>query len=326
MRAFLGRRELISLLGGAAAAWPHLSFAQRNGKIRRVGVLANEPWPPLFGLRDGLGELGYIEKQNLDLVYRFAEGQSGRYAALAGDLVRLPVDVIVTWGTPASLAAKEASSVVPIIMTSGDPIAVGLVPGLAYPRGNVTGFSTQANDLEGKRLELIKELLPGSSRVVVFSNPTNPYCVVAVNSARDAAEVLHVQLDVLEIAFEGELESAFQTLSRERPDAILVVADPFLASQQIRIAEFLVQHRLPSIYTYREQVLAGGLLSYATNYYELFRRAAVLVDKIFKGSMPGDLPVEQPTKFELVINLKTAKTIGLAIPTMLLARADEVME
>jgi putative ABC transport system substrate-binding protein len=211
-------------------------------------------------------------------------------------------------------------------MTSGDPIAVGLVPGLAYPRGNVTGFSTQANDLEGKRLELIKELLPGSSRVVVFSNPTNPCCVVAVNSARDAAEVLHVQLDILEIAFEGELESAFQTLSRERPDAILVVADPFLASQQIRIAEFLVQHRLPSIYTYREQVLAGGLLSYATNYYELFRRAAVLVDKILKGSMPGDLPVEQPTKFELVINLKTAKTIGLAIPTMLLARADEVIE
>jgi len=259
-------------------------------------------------------------------VYRVAEGQSGRYAALAGDVVRLPVDIIVTWGTPASLAAKEASSVVPIIMTSGDPIAVGLVPGLAYPGGNVTGFSTQANDLEGKRLELIKELLPGFSRVVVLSNPTNPYCVVAVNSARDAAEVLHVQLDVLEIAFEGELESAFQTLSRKRPDAILVVADPFLASQQIRIAEFLVQHRLPSIYTYREQVLAGGLLSYATNYYELFRRAAVLVDKIFKGSMPGDLPVEQPTKFELVINLKTAKTIGLAIPTMLLARADEVIE
>jgi putative ABC transport system substrate-binding protein len=149
---------------------------------------------------------------------------------------------------------------------------------------------------------------------------------VAVNSARDAAATLHVQLDVLEIAAEGELESAFQTLSRERPDAILVVADPFLASQQIRIAAFLAQHRLPSIYTYREQVLAGGLISYATNYYELFRRAAVLVDKIFKGSMPGDLPVEQPTKFELVINLKTAKTIGLVIPTLLLARADEVIE
>jgi putative tryptophan/tyrosine transport system substrate-binding protein len=320
------RREFITLLGGAAAAWPHVSFAQRSDKVRHIGVLANEPWPPIYGLREGLRELGYIEKQNLDLVYRFAEGQSGRYAALAGDLVHLPVDVIVTWGTPASLAAKEATSVIPIIMTSGDPIAVGLVPGLAYPRGNVTGLSTQAADLEGKRLELIKELLARFSRVVVFSNPTNPYCIVAVDSARYAAAVLHVQLDVVEIADERELDSAFLTLSRARPDAILVVADPFLASQQMRIAGFLVQHRLPSIYTYREQVLAGGLISYATNYYELFRRAAVLVDKILKGSKPGDLPVEQPTKFELVINLKTAKAIGLEIPAMLLARADEVIE
>jgi putative ABC transport system substrate-binding protein len=320
------RRGFIGLLVGAAAAWPHISFAQRNDKVRRVGVLANEPWPPLYGLRDGLRELGYIEKQNLDLVYRFAEGQSGRYTALADDLVRLPVEVIVTWGTPASLAAKEASGVVPIVMTSGDPIAVGLVPGLAYPRGNVTGFSTQANDLEGKRLELIKELLPGFSRVVVFSNPTNPYCNVAVNSARHAAAVLHVELDVLDIAVESELESAFQALSRAPPDAILVVADPFLASQQMRIADFLVQHQLPSIYTYREQVLAGGLISYATNYYELFRRAAVLVDRIVKGTLPGDLPVEQPTKFELVINLKTAKALSLEIPPTLLARADEVIE
>jgi putative ABC transport system substrate-binding protein len=320
------RREFITLLGGTVVAWPHISFAQRNDKVRRIGVLANEPWPPLYGLREGLRELGYIEKQNLDLVYRFAEGQSGRYAALAADLVHLPVDVIVTWGTPASLAAKEATSVVPIIMTSGDPVAVGLVPGLAYPRGNVTGFSTQAADLEGKRLELVKELLARFSRVVVFSNPTNPYCIVAVDSARRAAAVLQVQLDVAEIAVERELDDAFLTVSRARPDAILVVADPFLASQQMRIAEFLLEHRLPSIYTYREQVLAGGLISYATNYYELFRRAAVLVEKILKGSKPGDLPVEQPTKFELVVNLKTAKTIGLAIPTMLLARADEVIE
>jgi putative ABC transport system substrate-binding protein len=320
------RREFITGLGSAAVAWPDVSFAQRSDKVRRIGVLANEPWPPLYGLREGLRELGYIEKQNLDLVYRFAEGQSERYAALAEGLVYLPVDVIVTWGTPASLAAKEATSAIPIIMTSGDPIAVGLVAGLAYPRGNVTGLSTQAADLEGKRLELIKELLGRFSRVVVFSNPTNPYCVVAVDSARHAAGVLRVQLDVVEIAVERELDIAFLTLSRARPDAILVVADPFLASQQMRIAEFLVQHRLPSIYTYREQVLAGGLISYATNYYELFRRAALLVEKILKGSKPGDLPVEQPTKFELVINLKTAKAIGLEIPPMLLARADEVIE
>jgi putative ABC transport system substrate-binding protein len=160
----------------------------------------------------------------------------------------------------------------------------------------------------------------------VFSNPTNPYCIVAVNSARQAAAVLNVELDVLEIAVESELESAFEALSRATPDAILVVADPFLASQQMRIADFLLQHRLPSIYTYREQVLAGGLISYATNYYELFRRAAVLVDRIVKGTLPGDLPVEQPTKFELVINLTTAKALGLDIPPTLLARADEVIE
>jgi len=319
------RREFIVLLGGAAA-WPRVSLAQRNDKLRRVGVLANEAWPPLDGLRAGLRELGYIEKQNLDLVYRFAEGQSGRYAALAADLVQLPVDVIVTWGTPASLAAKEATSVIPIIMTSGDPIAVGLVPGLAYPRGNVTGLSTQAADLEGKRLGLIKELLARFSRVVVFSNPTNPYCTVAVNSARRAAAILDVQIDVVEAAVEHELERALLKLNSARPDAILVVADPFLASQQTRIAEFLVQHRLPSIYTYREQVLAGGLISYATNYHELFRRAGTLTDKIFRGAKPGDIPVEQPTKFELVINLRTARAIGLDIPATLLARADEVIE
>ncbi len=306
--------------------WPHVSFAQRSDKIRSIGVLANEPWPPLDGLREGLRELGYIDKQNLDLVYRFAEGQSEQYPSLASDLVGLSVNVIVTWGTPASLAAKAATSVIPIIMTSGDPIAVGLVPGLAYPRGNVTGLSTQAADLEGKRLEVVKELLPRFSRVIVFSNPTNPYCIVAVESARRAAAILHVEIDVIEIATERELDSALLTLSAARPDAILVVADPFLASQQMRITEFLMQRRLPSIYTYREQVLAGGLISYATNYYELFRRAAVLVDKILKGFKPGDLPVEQPTKFELVINLKTAKAIGLEIPAMLLARADEVIE
>jgi putative ABC transport system substrate-binding protein len=320
------RREFITLLGGATAAWPHVSFAQRNDKLRRVGVLANEAWPPLDGLRAGLRELGYIEKQNLDLVYRFAEGQSVRFAALAEDLVQLPVDAIVTWGTPASLAAKEATSVVPIIMTSGDPIAVGLVPGLAYPRGNVTGLSTQAADLEGKRLELIKGLLAKFSRVVVFSNPTNPYCIVAVNSARRAAAVLDVKIDVVDVAVEPELNSALLKLSAALPDAILVVADPFLASQQTRIAEFMVQNRLPSIYTYREQVLAGGLISYATNYHELFRRAATLADKIFKGAKPGDVPVEQPTKFELVINLRTARAIGLEVPAMLLARADEVIE
>ena len=211
-------------------------------------------------------------------------------------------------------------------MTSGDPVAVGLVPGLSHPRGNVTGFSTQAADLEGKRLELIGELLGRFSRVVVFSNPTNPYCIVAVESARLAATALRVQLDVVEIAKQSDLDDAFLKVRSIRPDAILVVADPLLANLQPKIAEFLIQNRLPSIYTYREQVLAGGLVSYATNYYELFRRTATVADKILKGAKPSNLPVEQPTKFELVINLKTAKALGLIVPPMLLSRADEVIE
>jgi putative ABC transport system substrate-binding protein len=224
------------------------------------------------------------------------------------------------------LAAKDATSEIPIIMTSGDPVAVGLVPGLSHPRGNVTGFSTQAADLEGKRLEVIGELLGRFSRVVVFSNSTNPYCIVAVESARLAATALRVQIDVVEIAKQSDLDDAFLKVRSIRPDAILVVADPLLANLQPKIAEFLIQNRLPSIYTYREQILGGGLVSYATNYYELFRRAATVADKILKGAKPSNLPVEQPTKFELVINLKTAKALGLTVPPMLLSRADEVIE
>ena len=325
-RAHIKRRQFIALLGTVAAAWPLAAWAQRNRRIFRVGVLANEKWPPLDGLRDGLRELGYVEGQNLELVNRYVEGQPDRYAGFTTELVGLPVDIIVTWGTPASLAAKNATLTIPIIMTSGDPVAVGLVPGLAQPQGNVTGFSTQAAELEGKRLELVNELIADVSRVVVLSNPTNPYCSIAVGYARRAAAVLHWQLDVVEIGDEREFDRAFEHLTRISPNAVLVVADPFLASQQARIADFLVRRKIPSIYTYREQVAAGGLVSYATNYYELFRRAAALADKIRKGSKPGELPVEQPTKFELVVNLKTAKAIDLTIPAALLSRADEVIE
>jgi putative ABC transport system substrate-binding protein len=321
------RRAFITLLGGAVAVLgPPGAWAQPVKKVHRVGVLANEKWPPLDGLRDGLRDLGYIEGQNFETVHRYAEGQPEGYAAFATELVRIPVEIIVTWGTPASLAAKDATGTIPIIMTSGDPVAVGLVPGLAHPRGNVTGFSTQAAELEGKRLELVNELIANVSRVAVLSNPTNPYCTVAVASARRAAAVLNIQFDVVELGRERELDQAFSGLTRVKPNAVLVVADPFLASQQPRIAEFLIQSRIPSIYTYREQVAAGGLASYATNYYELFRRAATMVDKIRKGSKPAEMPVEQPTKFELVVNLKTAKAIGLVVPPALLSRADEVIE
>ena len=321
------RRDFIALLsGGAAASWPLAAIAQGSAEVRRVGVLANEPWPPLEGLRDGMRGLGYIEKQGVHFEYRFAEGRAERYPALAAELVRLPADAIVAWGTPASLAAKQATGTVPIIMISGDPIAVGLVSGLANPGANVTGLSTLAADLEGKRIELLKELLATLGRIAVLSNPTNPFCIVAVERARVAATALHLDLEVVEAAEERDLDSAFLTLSRQRPDAVLTVADPFLTSQRTRIAAFMVGSRFPSMYTYREDVLAGGLIGYATNYYDIFRRAAMLTDKILKGAKPADLPIQQPTKFELVINLKTAKALRLDVPATVLARADEVIE
>jgi len=320
------RREFITLLGGAVIAAPFAATAQRSTEVRRVGVLANEPWPPLEGLRDGMRGLGYVEKQGLQFEYRFADGRAERYPALAAELVRLPADAIVAWGTPASLAAKQATGTVPIVMISGDPIAVGLVPGLAHPGANVTGLSTLAADLKGKRIELLKELLASLARVAVLSNPTNPFCVVAVERARVAAQVLHLDLEVVEIAEERGLDHAFVKLSRQRPDAVLTVADPLLTSQRTRIAPFMIENRLPSMYTYREDVLAGGLISYATNYYDIFRRAASLTDKVLKGAKPADLPIQQPIKFELIINLKTAKALGLDVPPTLLARADEVIE
>jgi putative ABC transport system substrate-binding protein len=319
------RRDFITLLGGASVAWPLAARAQAE-RIRRIGVLANEPWPPLEGLRDGMRALGYIDERALHLEYRFAQGRAERYPALAAELVRLPADAIVTWGTPASLAAKQATGTVPIVMISGDPIAVGLVPGLAYPGANVTGLSTLAADLEGKRIELLKELLANLARVAVLSNPTNPFCTVAVQKARAAAMALLLDVKVVEAAEERDLDRAFLTLSRQRPDAVLTVADPFLTSQRTRVAAFMIENRFPSIYTYREDILAGGLISYATNYYDVFRRAAMLTDKILKGAKPAELPIQQPTKFELIINLKTAKALGLDVPAMLLARADEVIE
>jgi putative tryptophan/tyrosine transport system substrate-binding protein len=319
------RRTFIASLGATAIIAPAIVCAQSTLR-RRVGVLSNEPWRPLDGLRDGLKDLGYTEGQNIDFLVRYAAGDVERFTTFASQLVRVPVDLIVAWGTPASLAAKAVTQSTPIIMISGDPIAVGLVPGLAYPGGNVTGLSTLAAELESKRIELMRELLPRLARIVVLSNPTNPYCSVAVESARRGAVALGVQIDVINIAAVTDLDKAFLKLRNLRPDGVLVVADPFLASQQTRISSFLVEAGLPSIYTYGESVRSGGLMSYATNYYQLFRQAAVLADKILRGTKPSNLPVEQPTHFELTVNLKTAKALGLTVPPTLISRADEVIE
>ncbi|HEY7244734.1 MAG TPA: ABC transporter substrate-binding protein [Xanthobacteraceae bacterium] len=320
------RREFITFLGGAVAAWPRTASAQSSGRLWKIGVLANEAWPPLQGLQHGLQDLGYIEGKSYLFVYRFAQGHAERFPALASELVNLPVDLIVAWGTPASLAAHKATDTIPIVMSAGDPVGAGIVGSLARPGGNLTGISVQMAEQEGKRLELLKKLLPSFSRVAVLSNPTNPYCAIAVGEARRGATALNLQFDLIEASDARNLEAAFLTLSRVSPDAVLVVADPFLAGERVRIADEMIKYKLPSVYSYHEHVRAGGLMTYTTNYYDVFRRQGTFIDKIFKGAKPGDLPVQQPVKFELMFNLRTAKTLGLTIPPTLLAIADEVIE
>jgi putative tryptophan/tyrosine transport system substrate-binding protein len=321
------RREFITLIGGAAA-WPLAAQAQRSHPMRRIGILADEQWPPIDSLKQGLRMLGYVEGQNLEIVYRFAAGQAERYPGLAAELVALPVEVIVALGTPASVAAKRATEAIPIVVQTGDPVAAGLVRDLAHPGGNVTGFSGQAADAEGKRLELLKELLPSLSRVAILVNPANSLSAVFLDNARSGATTLGLRLDAVEASSVADLERALTALRSDRPDAVLVTADrgPLMIGRT-RIAEFLTTNRLPSISSYVEHVQAGGLMAYAASYHATYRRnVALVIDKIFKGTKPGDLPVQQPTEFELILNLKTAKALGLTMPPTLLARADEVIE
>jgi len=321
------RREFIGLVGGAAA-WPLTASAQQaERKIVTIGILAIEPWPPIDTFRQALDDLGYIEGKNVRFEYRYAKGHNERLPELANDLVGLNVDVILTWGTDAVLAAKQATTTIPIVMgVIGDPLSIGIVTNLAHPGGNVTGCSLSSAELEAKRLQLLKEVVPGLSRVAILFNPTNHYMPLALQSAQKGAQVVHVSLAVYEVYDTTTLDAAFVTLTKDRPDAFLVPADTFLVSQRSRIAQFAIESKLPSIYTFREYIEAGGLIAYTPNYDDLFRRAASYVDKILKGAKPGDLPIEQPRGFYLFINLKTARALGLTVPPTLLARADEVIE
>jgi len=322
------RRRTFITLGSAAVAWPFGSYAQQAvAKPVRIGILANEWWPPIESLREGLRELGYVEGENLHFEYRWAEGHNDRHPALAQELVALPVDVIVTWGTPAALAAKRASSTIPIVMGAiGDPVRVGVVTNLARPGGNITGFSSLTFEMEEKRLELLRELLSGRlSRIAVFTT-TNPALPLTLEYMQRAANAFGITLLPLEVRDERDFEAAFLTIRRDRPDAALVLADPFLGGHQKRIAVFMAEIGLPAMYPFRHGVEDGGLISYATNYHGLFRRAAGYIDRILKGTPPGELPVQLPTTFEMVINLKTARALGLTIPPAILARADEVIE
>jgi putative tryptophan/tyrosine transport system substrate-binding protein len=320
------RREFIGVLGGAAT-WPLTAGAQRaGGKIVTIGILAIEPWPPIDTFRQALDDLGYIEGKNLRFEYRYA-GHNERLPKLANDLVGLNVDVILTWGTDAVLAAKEATTTIPIVMgTVGDPVGSGIVTNLARPGGNVTGCSSRAAELQAKRLQLLKDVVPGISQVAILFNPRNHRMPLALESARKGAQMLHVSLAVYEVHDTATLDAAFVTLTKDRPDAFMVPADTFLVSQRSRIAQFAIENKLPSVYTFREYIEAGGLIAYTPNFHDLFRRAANYVDKILKGAKPGELPIEQATKFHLLINLNTARALGLTVPSRLLAAADEVIE
>ena len=321
------RREFIGLLGGTAA-WPLTASAQRaEGKLVTIGILAIEPWPSIDAFRHALDARGYIEGKNVRFVYRYAKGHNERLPELANELVGLNVDVIFTWRTDAVLAAKQATATIPIVMgVIGDPIGSGIVTNLARPGGNITGCSLRVAELEGKRLQLLKEVVPGLSRVAILLNPTNHYMPLVRESVRKGAEVLHLSLAFYEVYDTITLDAAFVTLTKDRPNAFLVPADTFLVSQRSRIARFAIENKLPSIYTFREYIEAGGLIAYAPNYPDLFRRAASYVDKILKGAKPGELPIERPNTFQLFVNLKTARALGLTVPPKLLAIADEIIE
>jgi putative ABC transport system substrate-binding protein len=272
-------------------------------------------------------DLGYIEGKNVRFEYRYARGDNERLPELANNLAGLNVDVILTWSTDAALAAKQATMTIPIVMGAiGDPLGIGIVTNLAHPGGNVTGFSSRAAELEAKRLQLLKELVPGLSRVAILFNPTNHYMPLALQSAQRGAQTLDVTLAMYEVHDTTTLDAAFVTLTKDRPDALMIPADTFLVSQRSRIAQFAIENKLPSVYSFREYIEAGGLIAYTPNYYDLFRRAASYVDKILKGTKPGELPIGQPTRFILLVNLKTARALGLTMPPRLLARADKVIE
>jgi putative ABC transport system substrate-binding protein len=304
--------------------------AQQPAKIPRLGCLLNNPSPDQgrqATFRQALRDLGWIEGENIVIEYRFAEGRFDRLPDLAADLVRLKVDVMIAAPTPGAVAAKKATGTIPIVMVGvGDPVGLGLIATLARPGGNVTGLSFDAGMEIGKGLEIIKETLPNSRRVAVLSNPANPGQPAAIKNVKAAARSLGVELRFLEAQGPDEFDGVFATMAKERVEALLVVTDSTFYIQRARLAELATKHRLPAVCGFRDYAEAGALMSYGPSLPDLGRRAATFVDKIFKGAKPADLPVEQPTKFELVINLKTAKALGLPIPPSLLARADQVIE
>jgi putative ABC transport system substrate-binding protein len=320
---------LVALALGFLVA-PLAATAQLAGRPVTIGYLGNASpaleAPVVDAFREGLRQLGYVEGQNLVIRYVWAEGQQDRYVDLARELVRLQPDIILTAGTPGTLAAKHATPSIPIVTAiAGDPVAAGLVSSLAQPGGNVTGLSTLAAELEGKRLELFKQAVPTLSQVVALCHPANPYTTIAWKAVQPAAEALGLRLQPVEARGPNDLDRALATIKTARPDGLIVVPDRFLLTYRASIVHFMAEHRLPGMFPFREFVQEGGLLAYGPDNTDLYRRAATYVAKILRGAKPADLPLEQPMKFELVINLKTAQALGLTIPPALLFQADEVI-
>jgi putative tryptophan/tyrosine transport system substrate-binding protein len=324
------RRDFITLLGGTAAVWPLSTRAQQSAKPPIIGYLSPDSastqtqWTAAFVRR--LHELGWIEGRTVEIEYRWAEGHTERLSAFADELVRLKVSVIVTSATPPTIAAKRATSVIPIVFApSGDPVGSGLVASLARPGGNVTGLSIQSVDSVSKRVELLRDVVPNLHRLAVLADESNPVIRREVEEVQAAAHALGVEVAPLDVRRADDIAPAFAALDG-RAEALYVTNAPLFFNNKLAISALALNARLPDMHSIREEVVAGGLLSYGASFPDLFRRAAELVDKILRGAKPADIPVEQPTKFDLVINLKTAKALGLTVPHNLLVLADEVIE
>jgi ABC-type uncharacterized transport system substrate-binding protein len=320
------RRQFIALLGGAAAAVPLAAHAQqRPKKIPRIGIIDDGSLWTAF--RQAMSEAGYIEGKTIAYEYRVAEGDPARLAAAAAELVRLPVDMIATYGTPASRAAKTATSTIPIVAISiGAPVQAGLVQSLAHPGGNVTGNTILSPDLGPKRLQLVKEIIPTAARVALLWNPDNVSNTMILEQLRAAAPALGLEFTAVEARSAADFSGAFATLARERPDAVLFTSDAVHQSNMQKIVSFQFQQGLPGMFQTKDNAVAGGLMSYGANFPAMFRQAAFFAEKILSGIKPADLPMQTPQRFELVINLKTAKAIGVTISEGVLLRADEVIE
>ncbi|HEY7204124.1 MAG TPA: ABC transporter substrate-binding protein [Methylomirabilota bacterium] len=327
----MGRRGFLALVGGALLVPARPARAQSGGPLRRIGFLGNSTEALEANLvgpfRDGLREHGYVEGRNLVVEYRWADGQYERMPALVQELIALQVEVIVTAGTPAALAVKRATSRIPLVMVAvGDPVGSGLVASLAHPGGNLTGLVSIAPDLEGKRLELLKEIVPRLSSVAFLKNPSNRFHVTSEKQAREAARTLQVKAEFFPVRTAADLDRAFSAIADWKPGALVMLADRVFLHNRARIVEFTDRARLPAVYPYTELVDAGGLMSFGPSYPGMHRRAAYYVDRILKGARAADLPMEQPAQFELIVNLKAARSLGLTIPQPVLLRADQVLE